>query len=337
MAKIVLSPLIATIDGPGGNARWASKGRHLAEARGEGRHLGHGRKPEVDPHCRWLFTPKTWRADCDAWTFADLAYQRMPQPGRDNWRRQITRPQTSTYDAYMRQTVPHVLRGWPGPPDPRGKPGWKLRELYRTPGWWHTAPTIYDAVPPLTTDATAYPPTACRVWGLAAVAVKLTRLRTWNPAHTVYSDTYYARVATYAHTGFDSCPSHGRLYIATYAAPKWHLKDPANPWAPWPLINDQWSDVTDAWQYRECYSPRKIWGVAMTWTPIARGPTDQPLTPPVLDTAHEIPVAILTAGDLWSHYPHPFPMPRIRWKDLPAPFLAPMNTGDLAEAHDYHV
>lgn len=321
MAKIELNaPLLARIEGPAGNARWRMKGNPAAEVRAEGQHLSHGRKPELDPRLPLLFTPRTYRADCDAWKWCDRAYQRMPQAGRDNWRRAVTKPHTSAYDAYMRQNIPHALRGWPGPADPRGRPGWSLRTLYPRQGWWYQAPPIWDGFPESgnANDATAYPPNSCRLWGLGLVAARMWFIRSTFPPP---DDEYYVTdVAIYTHTGYDDDPAAGRRTVAIYGARRPGPYDPDDPYDGWPLLDSGGDPHDSPWSVSSTTTQRRPHAVAVLWEPAHRNRYDQVPTPWTYDADHATTVALLGPRHLWSHWSHPYPTGKPSWADTPTRF-----------------
>jgi hypothetical protein len=185
MAKVKLSAMLVTgVEGPLGNTSWKTGDREqviVKQKQTPGRFKKPFRTHRINP---MLISPPTLYADCDAWKTADAAYTQLPSDVRAVWRASIGRPGFSTYDVYMKQAIPHLLRGYPasdlpqmpvvaedkwaniyghGPEDPmRGTTGWPLKRLVSVDSYVHGrgAP-----------GCTALPPPSCQTQGLHFLAV----------------------------------------------------------------------------------------------------------------------------------------------------------------------
>lgn len=73
--------------------------------------------------------PYTQDLPCKAWKLADRHYARHVEPMLDFWRESITSNHVSTYDAWMMEAIPHLLRGLWCPPTPPEPAGWPCRVL----------------------------------------------------------------------------------------------------------------------------------------------------------------------------------------------------------------
>ena len=206
MAKIVFDNVwIAAVKGPLGNLRWRSK----SDAEGEVKAEGKGpRKPSevlVDPRQPFLVSPATYKCECKAWKVADATYTKIREAVHLQWRAAIVRPGRSSYDGYMKQAIPHLLRGYPAPDLPIQNTGWSLQRL--------KTPHVYLAggVEP---GATAIPPDQCQTNGLHWLRVDYAMH--FHRAVSATVQKWCCRVAWDAYTGAHPRPRLGYISFGVF-------------------------------------------------------------------------------------------------------------------------
>jgi hypothetical protein len=172
MAKITPNRMfIDSMSGPDGELYFAGHGdgttlaKHRPTRRFRQRTL---RQRKSNP---FLLLPNNLYADCDAWSVADATYTDMSDDEKQAWRFSIGRPGNTAYDVYMRQAIPHLLRGYPAPDLPDGTTGWPVKRLFFPEQYVHGRSQP---------GCTAIPPASCLTQGLHYAAVAW-RKWTWLP------------------------------------------------------------------------------------------------------------------------------------------------------------
>jgi len=168
MAKVKLSAMFVTsVQGHADNTSWKTHDREhvlVKQKQVPGRFKKPFRSHRLNPE---LISPPTLYADCDAWKAADLAYTSLPPEIKGIWRASIQRPGFSTYDVYMKQAIPNLLRGYPAPDLPPGTTGWRLKKLSFSELY------IHGHEQP---GCTALPPVSCQTQGLHFLGVDWRRV-----------------------------------------------------------------------------------------------------------------------------------------------------------------
>jgi hypothetical protein len=180
MAKVILNPMFVTsCVGPNGVVTWRTPNSGVAivkQKQAPGRFKRAYRSFVGNPYAT---TPNTLYADGEAWKAADLHYTSMNAAQRFLWRQATKRAGYSTYDMYMKQAIPHLLRGYPAPNAPSGTVGWPLKRLTFPADWLQFG---------VNTNKEALPPLSCQTRGLhyASVAfrkVEQTEIPEYNPMY----------------------------------------------------------------------------------------------------------------------------------------------------------
>jgi hypothetical protein len=107
--------LIRRVAGCAGHAAWRTLAGHVAELKPRTiPHVGEG-PIQGDPFDGLDQTPDLENTDCLTWKVIDAHYTANAPRLRDAWRHTPARPKQSTYDAYMKYSLPHALRGLAAP------------------------------------------------------------------------------------------------------------------------------------------------------------------------------------------------------------------------------
>jgi hypothetical protein len=251
MAKVHLTPMFVTeIEGPQGRIQW-QKGQPgisiVKQKQNVGRFAKEFRSRKLNP---LLTTPNTLYADCDAWKAADTGYTNLNERWKAIWRRAIKVPGFSTYDAYMKQAIPHLLRGYPAPDGPDRTQGFPLKRLIYTKQYFHEQTII----------------TFRQLWDQLGHPVMLPwlELQGWGEPPFIY-DRPYASV-----TAPVSCHTGGVHFVGV----DWRraVRTPPFPWTPTYCLrmiigfDDGGPHApTNHWHYGTAYGRYNGFNVAMTW------------------------------------------------------------------------
>lgn len=299
MAKIVLdNPWLATITGPAGNLRWRSKANAEAEVKAEGGHKSKTSETVVDPKQPLLVSPPTWKCECKAWKVADAWYTANMERIRPYYRIGVRRAGRSAYDGYMKQAIPHLLRGYPAPDLPIQTLGWSLRRL-RTPH-------LYLAGEP-DPDATCLPPYQCQTNGLHFMRCQFFFYHVFRFGY--WFKFWGLRLAWDSYTGDHEEPRIGNLQVSYY---KDHTDDSL-------LVTRNWGWIRSPGLEYEAHEVGGHW-IGVLWTPPKREPSGSLVWPLVKDETQSTMVKWLCPRYRFYHWPRFWPSKKKDFSPIPSPY-----------------
>lgn len=242
-----------------------------------------------------LKTHDNRRCPCHAWKYADAMYQTFSQEHRDFLRRTLHTPGTSIYDAYMKQTIPHLISGMIAPYDPAPVFGAKLHQFIpyndrgQYPPDWRTH---------------AYPPQSCQTRGLYYVtsACKAMHWPPEDPTITHWDTIIYAEAYDF---GFDWGTSH----LVSFG-----VEDVDG--MPYPPINSDYFPIHDYIYVRMITYERPAYIRVLCCPPrrTLEGKAIHPLKP---DLIRMFGLEKLTVGVPWSHWPQLINAPKGTYRRMP--------------------
>lgn len=288
MAKLVLSPIVASIAGPAKGIQFYTTRTGKTTARSSrGTGLG-GPRPQAPLANPLLISPPTFHADCDAWKVCDAAYTRLPPSRKAEWRDAINRSGVSAYDAYMHHAIPHVLRGYPAPDWPTPAPGFTLHRLHWPADYMRE---LKEA------DCSAVPPPSCKTEGVHWVSVRLARC-IWTPPDPLLPP-YAARVGVAGTFGPVPDPTAYWCEIFIHGPPPNFAVLAWNPWMP---------TTEESLLFMGMYE--RPYYATITACPIKRNADFSPVEPQGPDHARDIIVRYLNPKYDFYHWPRAWPTRR---------------------------
>lgn len=300
MAKVLLNaPLLAEVTGPTRSTRWRTlpSGKTTITGKATGTH-------RTKAHYGWwdspyLTVPATWDAECKAWQTADRDYTRTVSKNAAEFRLANTKPHTSTYDAWMKQAMPHYLRGLPCRTHPLPNVAWKLHRLF------YEYKTL---IGPLSVPDYTQPPDICRTWGLWWVNCRF-RHYIWSPPGHSWPATEI-KLAIGFKTLWSYEPTNGFISMKFRENPPGEADTPRDGETAPGEFTDEFTRDGEIWT--------KTWTniigthryLSVTVSDLARDHESQPYLPHTPDLVRHTTVAWLD-GDLpWCHWPQKWPSKR---------------------------
>lgn len=300
MAKITLNaPLLATITGPTKTTRWRTLRSGQVQATQKPTAITHSPRVPGWPSSPYLTSPPTWDADCKAWKKADQDYTREVVKLREVYRAYNTKPHTSTYDAWMKQALPHYLRGLQCNINPLPQVAWSLRRMVYTPETLFADHFVQDFL---------MPPPECQTWGLWYANVRFRHYYLFPP-----SQDWPATDVTLAlgHTTLWPVPQPPPPFVASFrenppdAATPGHVGHIVydTPPPPFPHEADVWTINAYTFFGHFNYASLEV----QDWL---RLPDGTPADPPQVAPDRRCLVAWLDGDLAFTHWPRAWPSKR---------------------------